>query len=135
MLTGSRERRLVQPLSHGENVGAQRVEARVVGLAPRADRQVHGRRGPKRRKQLQARQFAQAALQAIAVHCGVLMSRNHETDSGMIERGSDGADVEVDGPDSLPLSNDGLQIGSPRQPIVTRKSKILVMRRRICSEA
>lgn len=89
----------------------------------------------KRGQKLQPRQLAKPPLEAVAIHCGVLMSRNHETDPGMIERGSDGADVEVDGPDSLPLSDDGLQVGSPRQSIPTRKSKILVMRRRTCSEA
>jgi hypothetical protein len=65
----------------------------------------------------------------------VLVSRHNDSNSATIERGSEHADVEMDGPNSLPLSDDGLKIEAPRQPIVTRKAKAAVKLRRTCPAA
>jgi hypothetical protein len=35
-----------------------------------------------------------------------MVSRHNDSDSWMVERGSENPDVEMDGPDSLPLSID-----------------------------
>jgi hypothetical protein len=50
----------------------------------------------------------------------------------MCERGSEGSDVEMHGPNSLPLSNDSLQVEAPRQSVATRKSEALIRRLRTC---
>ncbi|HWT44632.1 MAG TPA: hypothetical protein VN085_01650 [Vicinamibacterales bacterium] len=63
---------------------------------------------PERRQQLGANQLSKAALETIAVHGGVVVARYDNADARMNERGSDDPDVEMFGPDSLPLSNDGL---------------------------
>jgi hypothetical protein len=38
----------------------------------------------------------------------VLVKRHHDPNTRIVERGSEDAHIEVHGPDSLPLSNDGL---------------------------
>jgi hypothetical protein len=58
--------------------------------------------------------------------------RNHDSNTRMRERGSEGSDIEVRGPNSLPLSNNGLQVAAPRQSVATRKSKARVRRLRTC---
>jgi hypothetical protein len=65
----------------------------------------------------------------------VLMQGNDDPDAGKTKRGSEDPDVEVRGPNSLPLSNDGLYVGPPRQPVPARIAEAVVMRRRICSGA
>ena len=63
------------------------------------------------------------------------MTRNDDPHSRKCERGSEDADVEMHGPNSLPLSNDGLYVGAPRQSVATRKAKAVVTRLRTCSGA
>jgi hypothetical protein len=65
----------------------------------------------------------------------VLMTRHHNSDPRTAERGSEDPDIEMDGPKSLPLSNDGLYVEAPRQPVATRETKAVVTRLRTCSGA
>jgi len=41
----------------------------------------------------------------------------------MCERGSDDPDIEVSGPDTLPLSRDALQLRTPRDSCLPRKAE------------
>jgi hypothetical protein len=65
----------------------------------------------------------------------VLVTRHDNPDSRRAERGSEDPDIEMCGPNSLPLSNDGLNVGTPRQLVATRKTKTVVRPRRTCSES
>jgi len=60
------------------------------------------------------------------------VARNDNPNARMSKRGSEGSDIEVHGPNSLPLSNNSLQIESPRQSVATRKSEARVRRLRTC---
>ena len=63
------------------------------------------------------------------------MSRHDDPDTRRAKRGGDDPDVQVRGPNSLPLSNDGLYVGAPRQPVATRKFEAVVTRLRTCLAA
>jgi hypothetical protein len=84
------------------------------------------------RQQLDADQFAKTALESVSIHRRVSVTRNDDANARMRERGSEGSDIEMHGPNSLPLSNDSLQVEAPRQPMATRKTEILVRRLRTC---
>jgi hypothetical protein len=88
------------------------------------------------RKQLQTHELAQSALDAISVDSGMIVLRYDDAYAWMrergSERGSENADVEMCGPNSLPLSNDSLYVEAPRQTFATRKSEDVVRRRRTC---
>lgn len=62
------------------------------------------------------------------------MSRHDDPDARRAKRGGDYPDIEMRGPESLPLSNDGLYVEASRQPVATRKTKSVAMRLRTCSE-
>jgi hypothetical protein len=83
-------------------------------------------------QQLDADQLAKATLQSVSVHRGVMVAWNDNPNARMSERGSEGSDIEMRCPNSLPLSNNSLQVEAPRQPIATRKSEALVRRLRTC---
>jgi len=117
------------------HVGTKRVERGAVGLVPRANRYVERRLAPKGGQQLQADEFAEPSLETVAIHGGVLMARHHDSDTRRSERGSEDPDIEMHGPNSLPLSNDGLDVDTPRQSVATRESKAVVRRLRTCSGA
>ena len=51
--------------------------------------------------------------------------RDDEPDTAVITRGSDHADVEMGGPESLPLSRDGLYVRSSREAMPARKAKVV----------
>jgi hypothetical protein len=51
--------------------------------------------------------------------------RDDEPDTAVIARGSNHADVEMCGPESLPLSRDGLYVRTSRQAISARKAKVV----------
>ena len=121
--------------SNGDHVRAQPVDGGGVRFAPRANRQIDGGPFAKRREQLDAHELAKPALEAISIDSRSLVTGHHDTHAWKFERGSDDPDIEVHGPNSLPLSNDGLYVGAPRQPIATRKRKSAVMRLRTCSGA
>jgi hypothetical protein len=65
----------------------------------------------------------------------MLVLGHDDSNTGTIKRGSEQTDVEVHGPNSLPLSDDGLKIVASRQAIATRKAKAAVTLRRTCPAA
>jgi hypothetical protein len=79
-----------------------------IRLTPSANRDVHCRDPTYRREQLEARELSQAALESVPIDGRVLMTRHDDSDARKSERGSENPHVEVHGPNSLPLSNDGL---------------------------
>jgi len=74
------------------------------------------------------------------------MARNDDADARKAKRGSEDSGIEMRRPNSLPLSNDGLNVSAPRQSVAARKTKAAagaagaagaasaVRRLRICSE-
>jgi hypothetical protein len=91
-----------------QHVQPESVEGCGVSFSACANRDVDRRLTGKRRKQLRANQLAKTTLEAIAIHGGVVVARDDDADARMNKRGSEDPDVEVPGPDPLPLSNDGL---------------------------
>src|SRR4051812_48325534 len=77
---------------------------------------------------MEAAQLAETALETIARHRRVLVLRHDEADPRSParwtrERGSGRPDLEVRGPDALPLSCDALQLRAPRDACATRKAE------------
>ncbi len=93
------------PRTDGVDVVLKHIKGRVVGFAPSTDDEISGR---KRRDETYTYELAKLAFQSIALDGRMLMLWHHDSDARMIERGSEDPDVEMPGPDSLPLSNDGL---------------------------
>jgi hypothetical protein len=89
--------------------------------------------GRQYRQQLNSHDFSQTALELVAIDRGVAEARNDDTDAGMSERGSKSSDVEMTAPNSLPLSNDCLQVALPRQSKLAREAEAIVRRPRTCS--
>ena len=81
---------------------------------------------------LEAHELAEPSLQPVAVDGAVLVTRNHDPDSRMTKRGSEDADIEIRGPNSLPLSDDILDVGASRQSLPARKAEAAVRRLRTC---
>ena len=102
---------------------------------PRPNRDVEWRSFAERGQQLDAHDLAQPALEPVTIDSGMLMKRHDDSDARRAKRGSEDPDIEMRGPNSLPLSNDGLYVQAPRQFIAPRKFKPVAMRLRICSEA
>lgn len=80
------------------------------------------------REQLEAHELAQAPLEPVSMDSRMLMPRHDDADPRELERGSGGSDVQMHGPNALPLANDGLEIEAPRQAMTTRKSKLAASR-------
>jgi hypothetical protein len=116
----------------GSDVGAKRIEHGSISFAAGSNGDVDSSRRSHYRQQLNARKLAEAALEPVSIHCRVLMTRNHDPDARNAERGSEDPDIEMNGPNSLPLSNDGLNIRTPRQPMPARKVEAVVRRPRTC---
>jgi len=91
-----------------QDVQPEPVERCGVGFSACANRDVDRRLTGERREQLRANELAKTTLETIAIHGGVVVAWDDDADARMNERGSEDPDVEVPGPDSLPLSNDGL---------------------------
>jgi hypothetical protein len=85
-----------------------------------------------RGQELDTHEFAKATLESVSIDGRMTVARDHNPNARMRERGSEDPDIEVHGPKSLPLSNDGLQVGAPCQPVATRESKARVRRLRTC---
>lgn len=90
------------------DVDAKRVEGGAVGIAPGSNRDIHRRAASECRKQLDSHELAKAALEAISIDRGMLVARHDDPDARELKRGSEDPHVEVRGPNSLPLSKDGL---------------------------
>jgi hypothetical protein len=75
-------------------------------------------------QQLHSHDFAYAALQPVSIHGAVAVAWDDDTNPARPKRGSELTDVEVPTPNSLPLSNDGFNLGLARQAMLPRKSAI-----------
>jgi|KBSMisStaDraftv2_1062788.scaffolds.fasta_scaffold494870_2 hypothetical protein len=115
----------------------QIVQAGVVRVGARPDRDVAWHSGAKCRKEFQTHELAEPSLHAITTNSGVLVTRNHDRDPRMTKRGSENSDIEVRRPNPPPLSNDILDIGASRQTLMAREAKaaLLVRRLRTCLAA
>jgi hypothetical protein len=118
-----------------DDVTTQRVERDIVRLAPSTNGDVHRGALMQSRQQLHARELTQATLESVAIHGGMLMTRHDDPDARKTERGSVDPDIEIRGPDSLPLSKDGLYVEAPREPMLARKAEAVVTRLRTCLAA
>ena len=117
------------------HVEAQPVEGERVCVGACANGQIDRWLSSQCWQQFRPHQLAQATLEPVAIHGRLMMTRDDDGDTRMSERGSDYPDIEVPGPDSLPLSNDSLNLGASRQPARTRKPESVVRRRRTCPGA
>jgi hypothetical protein len=91
-----------------EHIRAECIHRRGVRLAPSANGDVDRRSYPKRRQQVHANELAKSALEHVPIDRRVRMEWDDDPDAGKSERGSENSRIEVHGPNSLPLSNDGL---------------------------
>jgi hypothetical protein len=135
MLRGRSHRRTASTaLTDRIDVLAQRRESGAVRFGSCPD---HDVRRAGHRKKAAPYELAQMSFQSIALHGGLLMTRDDESNAGMAKRGREHADVEMRGPDSLPLFDDCLYFASARQPQTARKADATgrVRRRRTCPEA
>jgi hypothetical protein len=89
--------------------------------------------GRQRRQKFNSYDFSKTPFQLVAVDGGVAVSRHHDADSRMPERGNEISEVEMPAPNSLPPSNDGFQVGLPGQPKLSRKPGAVVRRPRTYS--
>lgn len=117
-----------------EHIRLERGPACGIGLASGSNGDVDCGSETKAREQVHANEFTEAAPESVAINRRVLMPRNDDPDARKAERGSEDSGVEMHRPNSLPLSNDGLNINAPRQSVAARKSKTAARRLRICSE-
>lgn len=115
-------------------VVAQPFRWRAVRFVSRPNRNVHWRLVPQRRQQLDTHDFTKPPFEPISIDRGMLMPRHDDSYTRRGERGGDYPDIEMRGPNSLPLSYDGLYVEASRQPVATRKTKSVAMRLRTCSE-
>jgi hypothetical protein len=91
-----------------EHVGAQCIETSPICIGSTSNSHVDWRTLAKCREQFGPHELAQPSLQSVAIDGRVVVERNHDPDARSGERGSEDTDVEVNGPNSLPLSNDRL---------------------------
>jgi hypothetical protein len=103
-------------------ITTQRVDVGCIGFGASADRDVRYRGGAQRGKELDAHELAQPTFETVAIHGGMFVARHNDSDSRKRERGSEDAHVEMRGPNSLPLANDGLNVEAFRESIATRKA-------------
>ncbi len=121
----------MQPPDDDVDISSKLAKVGAVGVGLRADGDIDSGALAQHWLKLHAYELAEPALEPVSLHGGVLMLRHDDSDARMIERGSKYPDVEVRGPDSLPLSNDGQYVATPREPERTRKSEAVVRRLRI----
>lgn len=113
------------------DVTAEFGEGCVIGICLRAQHQVDNAVRLQRGQEFEAHQLAEPALEPISIHGSVLVLRHDESDPRMAKRGSKHPDVEVLGPDSPPLSNDGQYVATPREPERARITEAAFRRLRI----
>ena len=103
-------------------IGLQRSELGAICVARRAYGHVErGGSCSERWKQLDPHELAKPPFETVSIHGGMLMTRHHDPNARRGKRGSEDPDIEVHGPNSLPLSNDSLNVLAPRQSLPTRK--------------
>ena len=127
------------------DVGRQLLEVCVVRLRFRS---YHDIIRKCRWKEPQSNQLSYAPLEPVARHGAVSVARHDQSHARarnryarsrrMRERGSDDPDIEMSGPNALPLSRDALQLRTPRDPCMPRKAERRFGRsrlRRTCPES
>jgi hypothetical protein len=120
-----------------EHIRLERGPACGICLSSRSDGDVDCGSDAKGREQIHPNELAEPALECVAIHGRVLMARDDDPDARKAERGSEDPGIEMHRPNSLPLSNDGLNVSAPRQSVAARKTKAAAgaaRRQRICSE-
>ena len=95
-------------IPHGHHVYTQRFERRRIRFALRSNDDIERGALAERGKQLGATKLAESPFHSVAVDGGVLMTRHNEPNAWNAERGRVNPDIEMNGPNALPLSNDGL---------------------------
>jgi hypothetical protein len=128
-------RTLGDATANRQNIGSKRFRSGRVRLVAGTDGDVDGGLNPKRWQKLEPDELAQPSLEPIAIYRGVLVPGHDDADARSAKRGSENPDVEVHGPNSLPLLNDGLYVRTSRESVSTRKSKAVARRLRTCSGA
>jgi hypothetical protein len=88
------------------NIGAERVDLGVIRLMARPNCDIDRRLNAKGGEELDTDHLAESTLQSIAIDCCVLIARYDDPDPRSAERGSEYTDVEMHGPNSLPLLDD-----------------------------
>ena len=121
-------------LLNGHDVAAQSFNRGLVRLRSGPNGHVHGRLLAQRGQQNDADHVAKTPFETIPIHSGVLMPRYNDTNARRVKGGSEDPHIEMHGPDTLPLANDGLYVEASRQPVATRISEPVVTRLRTCSE-
>ena len=66
--------------------------------------------------------FPEPPFHAIAIDGGVRILRHDDSCPGVTQKGSDVPNLEICGPESLPLQADCLKRAFPRQPIGAREA-------------
>jgi hypothetical protein len=122
-------------LTDRDDVNAQRIELGIVGLAPSTNGDVECRTVAEGRQQFRSRELTEPTLQSVAIDCGVMMTRHDDPDARKTKRGSVDPDIEMHGPDSLPLSKDDLYVGPPRETMLPRETIAVLTRLRTCLAA
>lgn len=119
------------------DVITQRVEGGVIRRRTRANRNVTWRDRAQSGKKLEAHELAKPSLHTVSANSAVFVTRNHDRDPRMTKRGSENSDIEVRRPNTPPLSNDILDVGTSRQSLPAREAKAArpVRRLRTCLAA
>src|SRR5262245_30851799 len=97
-----------------EHISLQRAPACGICLSSRSNGDVDGRSDAKGRQQIHTNELTEPALECVAIHGRVLMAWNDDPDTRKAKRGSEDPGIEMHRPNSLPLSNDGLNVSAPR---------------------
>ena len=121
-----------QPTHHASHLDAQVGERNGVCSRRRSNDDVEA---ALRWKHNMPDDFSEAALQSIAVHRGLSVSRHDDAHSGKAERGSARPDREVPGSYDFPLLLDALDLCAATDALRPRKAQARFTRRRTWTEA
>ena len=107
-------------------LSSQDVERRGVGLRPGTNDEIDRR---EEIQELSADHLTEPALEPISLDTAVLVLRHNKADPGMKQTGSDSPELEMLGPDALPVSCHDAQVRTPREPMASREAQRLRRRR------
>jgi len=121
-----------QPTHHAGHLDAQVGERNRVSAGCRSNDDVEA---ALRWQHILSDDLSEAALQSIAVHRGLAVSRHDDAHSGKAERGSARPDREVPGSYDFPLLLDTLDVCAATDASRPRKAQARFTRRRTWTEA
>lgn len=121
-----------QPTDHAGHLDAQVGERNGVCSRCRSNDDVEA---ALRWKHIMTDDFSEAALQSIAVHRGLSVSRHDDAHSGKAERGSARPDREVPGSYDFPLLLNASDVRAATDALRPRKAQARFTRRRTWTEA